>query len=235
VIIMPGQRAAATAQRSPASLDDLSTDKWQRLGYWAVIPAAAAAGVYLLGAAVAYRSFPHEFSPWNNNWLSDLGNRVLNPAGAWAYRLGCFLAGGLMIALYVSLTAWHRTAPRRQKVLVAASQLLGGTAAIALVMTAAYPEDMFRPHQFWSQILFSAFAGLMFVSAFTFRSPGQPKAPIILTAFVGYLAITASLLVPTAHWLEWAAVADVLIFTCLLGARTSTLCRGRRHARPLES
>jgi hypothetical protein len=37
--------------------------------------------VYLLFAFLAYMRYPASFSPQNNNWLSDLGNRDLNPQG----------------------------------------------------------------------------------------------------------------------------------------------------------
>lgn len=54
----------------------------------------------------------------NNNWLSDLGDRSLNPDGAVFYRLGCAFAGVLMAALFLSLTPWRLEAKRRQRRLV---------------------------------------------------------------------------------------------------------------------
>jgi hypothetical membrane protein len=191
--------------------------------------AIAANAVYLSLAIAAYSRYPADFSPWNNNWLSDLGNRDLNPSGAVFYRLGCSLGGTLMIALFVSLAPWRRSGTRRQRRLVWWAQFFGAAAGVALVMTAVYPEDMFDTHQTWSRILFSAFAGLLFVSVFAFRRAGERNAPITSTAAVGYLIIAAWLVFPAAHWIEWIAVADLLFFVGLLGARTTRLCRSTRH------
>jgi hypothetical protein len=53
--------------------------------------------------------------------------------------------------------------------------------------------------------------------------------PITSTAAVGYLIIAAWLLFPAAHWIEWIAVADLLLFVGLLGARTTRPCRTSRQ------
>ncbi len=55
-----------------------------------------------------------------------------------------------------------------------------------LIMTAAYPEDVLDAHQLWSRILFSAFAGVMSVSAFAFRRE-EPSRLIIAAAALGHL------------------------------------------------
>lgn len=196
-----------------------------RIGAWAVVLAGAATTVYLSLALAAYLAYPAAFSPWNNNWLSDLGNRDLNPDGAIFYRAGCSLSGSLMIALFLSLMPWHDNAARREHRLVAWAQVFGVFAGLAMVMTAVYPEDLFDTHQFWSRVLFSAFAGLLFVSTLAFRRPGHSNAPITFTAAIGYAVIALWLLFSGAHWLEWIAVADLLLFSCLLGARTTKLWR----------
>lgn len=206
-----------------------------RLGAWAVVLAAMATTVYLSLAVAAYLAYPTTFSPWNNNWLSDLGNRELNPEGAIFYRLGCSVSGSLMIALFLSLAPWQVNAGRRERRLVVWAQAFGMFAGLAMVMTAVYPEDLFDTHQFWSRVLFSAFAGLLFVSTLAFRRPGRSNAPITFTAAVGYVVIALWLLFSDAHWLEWIAVADLLMFACLLGARTTTLSResGPARGRPV--
>lgn len=48
--------------------------------------------VYLICTTVAYFNFPLAYSPFAN-WLSDLGNPIINPTGAFSYNLGCVLTG----------------------------------------------------------------------------------------------------------------------------------------------
>lgn len=56
-----------------------------------------------LVAAVTARFFcPTSFGP-QGNWLSDLGNNDLNPAGALFYRLGGILGGSGLLAFFVTL------------------------------------------------------------------------------------------------------------------------------------
>ncbi|HEY4914411.1 MAG TPA: hypothetical protein VIJ91_10910, partial [Candidatus Dormibacteraeota bacterium] len=80
---------------------------WKR-----VLPAyLAAAGVvvYVVFAVLAFSRYPADFSPMNNNWLSDLGNRNLNPRGADFYVWGCITAGVILGAFFLSLTPWRTT------------------------------------------------------------------------------------------------------------------------------
>ncbi len=223
-------RAGPPARGSPTQLAGfagVTAERWYRLGTLAVVLAVTAAAIYLALAVAAYVNYPEAFSPWNNNWLSDLGNRDLNPDGAAFYRIGCALNGVLMIVMFVTVTPWQIDASRRQRALVGWSQVFGVVAAVALIMTAVYPEDMFDAHQLWSRILVSAFAGLLFVSFLVFRQPETSNAPIAVAAVVGYGATVLWLLFGDAHWIEWIVVADVLLVVCMIGMRTTRLCHER--------
>src|SRR6202795_5011061 len=76
--------------------------------------AAAGVAVYLLFAVLAYSRYPATFSPMNNNWLSDLGNRNLNPDGADFYVWGCTLAGIFLAGFFASLFVWRSTGSKIQ-------------------------------------------------------------------------------------------------------------------------
>lgn len=223
--------------RSPARRPDaplagfggVSAERWYRLGSVAVVLAVTATATYLVLAFVSYLNYPGVFSPWNNNWLSDLGSRDLNPQGAAFYRIGCALNGMVMIAMFVTVTPWRIHAGRRQRALVGWAQLFGVSAAVALIMTAVYPLDMFVAHQLWSRVLVSAFAGLLFVSFFAFRRADRSNVPIAVAAVVGYVTTVLWLLFGSAHWIEWILVADVLLLVCLVGMRTTGLCHERQQ------
>src|SRR5690348_12783737 len=128
----------------------------------------AAAGVitYLLFALLAYSRYPADFSPVNNNWLSDLGNRNLNPGGADFYVWGCIAAGVALGAFFLSLARWRSSGSKIQNSLLLAVQAAGVVAAISLVMSAIYTEDQFEAHQFWSRLVNGGFALTMFVAPF---------------------------------------------------------------------
>lgn len=223
-------RASARGPDAPvAGFGGVSAERWYRLGSIAVVLALTATATYLALALVSYVNYPGVFSPWNNNWLSDLGSRELNPQGAAFYRVGCALNGVLMIAMFLAVTPWRLQAGRRQRVLVGWAQLFGISAAVALIMTAVYPLDLFATHQLWSRILVSAFSGLLFVSFFAFRSAGRSNVPIAVAAVVGYASAVTWLLFGSAHWIEWILVADVLLLVCLVGVRTTRLCQERRQ------
>jgi hypothetical membrane protein len=61
----------------------------------------------------------------NNNWLSDLGNRNLNPNGDF-YVWGCIAAGIILGGFFLALTPWRTTGSRIQNWLLLAVQFRVG-------------------------------------------------------------------------------------------------------------
>jgi hypothetical membrane protein len=177
----------------------------------------AATAAYLLFAFLAYTHYPGTFAPQNNNWLSDLGNRDLNPKGADFYVFGCISTGVILVAMFVSLTTWRSTGSRIQNWLLALVQVAGGIAALSLVMSAIYTEDQFTQHQFWSRFIYAGFAMAMFMAPFAFRRRRYRSLALIAVAVIGYCSIVASFIFDGVHWLEWPSVGLILVFVCLLG------------------
>jgi hypothetical protein len=101
--------------------------------------------IYLVFAVAAYLQYPSSFSPLGN-WLSDLGNRELNPDGACFYIVGCALTGALLIAFYLSLRTWAPSGTTRQQRQLSWMQGFGALAGFAPIMTAAFPQDRLGPH-----------------------------------------------------------------------------------------
>lgn len=202
-------------------------------------PAYLAGGgvaVYLLFAVLAYSRYPGDFSPVNNNWLSDLGNRNLNPGGADFYVWGCILAGIFVGAFFVSLVTWRATGSRVKNWLLVGVQVTGLIAAVSLVMSAIYTEDQFTAHQFWSRFISAGFAAAMFMTPFALHRAGRGSAILIAVAAAGYLSIVARLIFDAAHWLEWPSLALILVFVCWVGRMSVSGDRGPSvetlHSRP---
>ncbi len=78
-------RALGQHQVEDHSVDTVRTPRGRLLEVLPAYLGPLAAVVYLLFAVLAYSRYPANFSPQNNNWLSDLGNRNLNPQGADFY------------------------------------------------------------------------------------------------------------------------------------------------------
>lgn len=205
---------------------------WRR--YLPAYFATGGVAVYLLFAVLAYSRYPADFSPVNNNWLSDLGNRNLNPDGADFYVWGCILAGIFLGGFFVSLFTWRGCGSKIQNWLLLAVQVAGLVAAVSLVMSAVYTEDQFAAHQFWSRFISGGFAVAMFMAPFAFRRPSRSSALLIAVAATGYASIVASFIFDGAHWLEWPSIALILVFVCRVGWMSATWNRVRSLERPRQ-
>jgi hypothetical membrane protein len=63
--------------------------------------------IYLSFTLVASAYYPTSFTP-GDNWLSDLGNRILNPQGAVFYRIAAALTGLMLAVFFIALVASFR-------------------------------------------------------------------------------------------------------------------------------
>jgi hypothetical protein len=176
--------------------------------------------IYVLFTVLAWLAYPTTYGPFNNNWLSDLGNRNLNPNGAELYVIGCIATGLLVGAAFVGLLAWRQSSTRVQRYLLAFVQIAGLLGALAIVMTAVYTIDQFEAHQFWSRVINVGFAVALFVSPFALRRSGLKLWPLIAVSAFGYCSIVARLVFPDAHWLEWPSIGFLLIYMWVVAVMT---------------
>jgi len=166
---------------------------------------------YLSLAVIAYAHYPSSFAP-NANWLSDLGNRLLNPEGAVYYRTAGVLTGALLAAFFLTLGAAVRRQGGKRAVFMTVAETLGLVAALALVLTGAFSEDMGTPHSVASAVLYVSFGtAVWFVGWALLRGPGRSRA-ISYFAFCVAAATWTSAVLPHAYWLEWVAVFLLLLF-----------------------
>jgi hypothetical protein len=96
---------------------------------------------YLVGTFAAYLLYPRSFGPLDN-WLSDLGNANLNPRGALLYNAGVVLTGIALVALFLGLREWGRTATPSVRRRMTAVQILGYAAAVTTVATGLVSESV---------------------------------------------------------------------------------------------
>jgi hypothetical protein len=61
-----------------------------------------AVATYVIFPALSMSKYPDIYSPFTN-WLSDLGNPLVNPSGALIYNLGCVLISLVLVAFFIGL------------------------------------------------------------------------------------------------------------------------------------
>jgi hypothetical protein len=188
---------------------------------------------YLLFTALAWIAYPGAYGPWNNNWLSDLGNRRLNPSGAELYAIGCVGTGILLGGFFVGLASWRRSHSKVEDWLLLFVQSAGLIGALSIVMSAVFSIDQFAAHQFWSRMISGSMAVALFVSPFALRRPGLPVWVLGAVCVAGYLSVVARLVFASAHWLEWPSIGFLLIYVVVVAATTRGVTRPAQS--PLRS
>jgi hypothetical membrane protein len=108
---------------------------------------------------------------------SDLGNRLLNPEGSAHYRTAAILTGTLLAAFFVALRASVRWQSGKRAVFMTVAETLGLVAALALILTGAFSEDMGTPHSVASAVLYVSFStAVWFVGWASLPGPGRSRA-----------------------------------------------------------
>ena len=167
--------------------------------------------IYLSLALVAFFSYPTTFSP-QGNWLSDLGNRLLNPHGAAYYRSAALLSGVLLAVFFVALGSSFRQQGGKRGLFMTVAEVFGLIAALALVMTGVFPEGRAAPHSAFSTALYISFGtAVWFVSWAFLYVPGRTRWLSYL-AFVVVAASWAFAAFSHTYWLEWVVVFLLLLF-----------------------
>ena len=209
----------------------------RRIPPLATIAGLAAIVVCVGLAAVAYALYPYAFSP-AANWISDLGNTLLNPSGSIVFRLDMIAVGVALAVFFVGLTVWLRGQRLIFKAFLVLGQFSGVAAAVALVMTGIYSENDRTAHAIWVTVLFIALASaIWFIGWAPVWHPRLPQR-IPYVALAAGAADLASIIV-RRHWLEWLAVALLLCFvaavalgTWSMGDASTTIVRAEPHGRP---
>lgn len=178
-------------------------------------PLATMAGLLAIIVCVALAGAAYGFYPWAfspaRNWISDLGNTILNPVGAVFFRGDMLVLSPLLLAFFLGLSGWHHGQHWLPRTFLAFGQFSGVVAALALLMTGIYSENDHFSHALWATVLFVALAGATW---FVGLAPLWHKRLPQRLPYLAVAACSVDLISVFArqHWLEWFAVALLLVF-----------------------
>ncbi len=101
------------------------------------------AGIMAIPVYIAFTFASHISSPVINPltyWLSDFGNKIINPNGAALYNLGCELTAALLAVFYIGMYRWYGRgrAARKFNISFAVAQAGGLIGCVFLVLTTVY-------------------------------------------------------------------------------------------------
>ncbi len=179
-----------------------------------------AVAIYLICTAVAFFNYPLAYSPLAN-WLSDLGNPVVNTAGAFWYNLGCILAALCLIFFYLGLEIWYKES-KKPKILLTITQSAGIISSLCLIIASFYPLGAYPLIH-----MISGKAHIFFVGFFLSFSAtillSHPLAPKWL-AYFGFLAALINFIygafLNSIFVAEWAAIGSFIIYVLMISVYT---------------
>ena len=95
--------------------------------------------VYIVFTFISYL-YNTKINPLTN-WLSDFGNPLLNPSGAFIYNIGCMIVAALLIVFYIGMYQWYKNKKIRMKYVICyvSAQISGIIASVFLVLASIFP------------------------------------------------------------------------------------------------
>lgn len=188
--------------------------------------------LYLVLAVGAWALYPADFGP-RGNWLSDLGNRDLNPGGAPFYRLAGILGGLGLAGFFLLLDG--RSWGRRRAVAVPAvlARACGTVAAACFLMTGVFSEDMMPWHGWFSIANFAAFGTAIGLTAVAGACGAALPRWLTALCFAAWGFDTASAVLGETRWLEWVVVGLLIAFVTglsIAGVRSARRAAEQRRA-----
>jgi hypothetical membrane protein len=179
---------------------------------------AACAG-YLVFAILAYLHYPPDYSPWAN-WLSDLGNPVVNPGGAGLYNAGVILTAVLLVMFFLGLYSWKINGNRVQMIMLRLTQVFGILGSLSMLMSAVYPISQFSTHAFLSTMLYISLSTAFIFSAAMLRyHRNVPRWLLILGVSTAIIVLMTSIFQDVTV-LEWITVFLYLGYVSMLSLET---------------
>ena len=171
----------------------------------------AAVTLYLVAAVAARLFYPMSFGPLAN-WLSDLGNNGLNPAGALFYRLGGILGGTGLLVFFLSLDGRGWGERRAVRVLSVLVRVFGAMASVCFIMTGVFSEDMMPMHSWFSIANFAAFGTAIALTGIACLCGAALPRWFAVLCFAAWGFDVASAILGQARWLEWVVVAFLIAY-----------------------
>lgn len=178
----------------------------------------ASAG-YVVFTLPAYIRYPLPYSPMNN-WLSDLGNPVLNPHGSVFYNIGIASTGLMLVMFFLGLVVWKLEGNKVQIIMLRLTQIFGVSGSSCMVLSGIYPINRYEVHAFWSTSLYVLLSSAFIFSAAMLRyHQGVPRWLLFLGIFPAVIVLLTSFF-QTVYVLEWITVLLFLFYVTLLAFAT---------------
>jgi hypothetical membrane protein len=181
-----------------------------------VVAGFAAVAIYVVFTAIALIKYPNTYSPLTN-WLSDLGNPLVNQSGALFYNLGCVLTGLVLVAFFFGLREWVNGS-KRLKVLLTIAQISGLLSSIFLTITAFFPLGTHTPLHAISGKMHIIFLGFFL----TFSATVIMRHPLLRKwlAYFGFLAAVVNFVygafLHSVFLAEWVAIGMFIIYVLMI-------------------
>jgi len=182
-----------------------------------------AVAVYLIGTTISLLKYPLAYSPFEN-WLSDLGNPINNPTGAFSYNLGCALAGLCLIFFSLGLEIWY-DGDEKRRILLTIAQVACIISSLGLIVSAFFPLGAYTAIHSISGKAHIFFAGffLTFSATIFLRHPEAPK----WLALFGFLAALINFIygafLHSVFIAEWAAIGAIIIYVAMVSTNSLKL------------
>lgn len=171
---------------------------------------------YTIGAILAFLNYPLHYSPIKN-WLSDLGNKELNPTGAIFYNAGILITSVWLILFFLSLSVLKTGKNRIRNLMILLTQFFGVIGSVAMTFSAFYTIDNPGVHSVLSAGLYIGLGTAFAFSAAALRyDPACPKWLLALGGLTALFDMLTSLFFSTKPVFEWITVSLFLGYTVLL-------------------
>jgi hypothetical protein len=171
--------------------------------------------LYLVLSAVAFSFYPSSFDPMGN-WLSDLGNNLLNPEGAVFYRLAGILGGAMLAAFFLTLGYWTKGQGKATHNLFVLVRIFGLMASLSFIMTGVFSEDMMPMHSWFSIALYITFGTAIAFTGFAALFGKVLPHWFAAFCFLIWAIDIVSGIFGQIKWLEWVVVAFLIAYVAAM-------------------
>jgi hypothetical protein len=173
--------------------------------------------LYLVSSAVAFSFYPSSFDPMGN-WLSDLGNNLLNPGGAIFYRLAGILSGTALVVFFLTLAYWAKGQGKGIRVLSLLVRVFGLIGSLSFIMTGIFSEDMMPMHSWFSITLYISFGTAIAFTGFAVLFSRVLRRWFVAFCFLAWAFDIVSGIFGQTRWLEWVVVAFLIMYVAVMSA-----------------
>lgn len=172
---------------------------------------------YSICTFLAYLNYRLAYSPLNN-WLSDLGNKVLNPSGAIYYNTGIFLSAAWLLIFFFGFSIVKSRQNKIQNMMVLLVQIFGMIGCASMALSAFFTIDNPGPHSFLSAVLYISLGTAFAFSVAALRyNPGWPRWLLFLGVLATLFDLTASVFFNALPIFEWITISLFLAYIVLIG------------------